>query len=158
MLEMDVEKAVVDAVAALGLEPFPVRGFWRPAECGSVKGDEGDGEPGAVSVRVPPAAFEAYGLCEVSFGVVVALAARIDLDPTGGMLAERAGKISGLIQGWNLDRGGDALAVLEVPGVFSPHGIQVREGDGPTFNRETGIWAVRYNFTLLGTVKHGTHD
>lgn len=151
MVEQELESKIVDALEALEVPGLVVRGLWNPVADGEVKGQEGSDIPVAAVVRVSPRSYGDYGVPTVTCECAVALAARVDLDPTGAILSSAAEAISDRLAAWH-----DNVCVADGDGLsfegFMAAGFMVTGGSGPTFDEAAGAWAVTFNFTVSGTL------
>lgn len=152
MVERELESKIVAALEALNVTGLEVRGLWNPVASGSVKGMEDSGAPAAAVVRVSPRAYGNYTIPTVTFDCAVALAALVDLDPTGAILAAAAEAISAKLAAWHADVCNANDAGLAFEG-FAPGGFAVGGGSGPEFDETAGAWAVTFNFTVAGTLE-----
>ena len=152
MIELDLEKRIVAAVAALGVSGLEVRGLWNPVAAGLVKGEETDASvPAAAAVRVSPRAYNAVTFPEVTFDCVIAIVVRTDLDPTGSIVAAVAEAVSGLLARLHRTVAHGRNSSLDVAG-FEVAAFHSVGGVGPDFDRTSATWSVNYNFTVVGVV------
>lgn len=148
MLELEIEKNIVAAIRALGLNGLVVRGAWNPAD---VK-IEDEGCNAVLDVHVPPRSFDAFGHPAITFSVALDFAIRADIWPDGSALEAFVSPVADLVQSWNLTLfAGGPDCGLGVDGMFEPAGVQLTGGDSPTLDRERSVWSVGIDFTLRGT-------
>ena len=156
MSELDLEKRIVAAVAALGVSGLEVHGLWNPVDAGLVKGEETDASvPAAAVVRVSPRAYDNVTFPTATFDCSVAIVVRTDLDPTGSLLATVANAVSGLLARLHRTVAHGRNSSLDVAGL-EVAAFHLTGGDGPEFDRASATWAVTYSFTVVGVVSDAT--
>lgn len=152
MIEKKIEANIVAAVKALGLSGLDVRGAWQSADVGEVKDMESDSAPAALAVTVSPRSVETFGIGVCAMDVALALVVRIDLSPTGSALETYVAPIAEMLTRWNRTMDCVNPCGMAVEGEFAPGGLQLTGGSGPELDRDLGVWAVTFNFTLRGTI------
>ena len=153
MIEKNVEKKIIDAIEALNIPDLQVVGLWQPSATNIVKGTEQSDAVGALVVKIPPKAFDTFGICEVTMDVQMILTVRVEKDSTGENLVKFVEPITDLLEAWNLDLEGNELEAL-VTEDFTPGGVQVNAGSGPTFDPQTNSWSVEFSLTIRGLKLH----
>lgn len=153
MIEKNVEKKIIDAVKALNIPDLQVTGLWQPSAANIVKGTETSDAAGALVVKIPPKAFDRFGICEVTMDAQMVLTVRAEKDQTGENLVKFAEPITEMLEAWNLDLQGDELEAL-VTEDFTPGGVQVNSGSGPTYDPQTHSWSVEFSLTIRGLKLH----
>ena len=164
MIEAEIEGRICEALErAIGGSAWrtarspEVRGLWRDAA--DVRRGPELGQAGVVAdVTVSPRAFGTFGIGTCSMDVTIELSVRIDLCPAEASLETYAGPIADLLQEWNRTMDCAHPCGLAVEGEFQPGGLNLRGGEGPTLDREAGVWSVTFAFTLIGVAGGNEQD
>lgn len=152
MIEQELEKAVLDRIAGLGLEKVQTVGMWQKSASGVVKGCEDESARAVVAVSVRPRAYETFSAPKVDFTCSVVLAVRRESCPDGGALAEFTEPLFELLDGWQ--RSVESVkSDLAVDG-FYPSGLRLDGGD-VTYDETKHAWSVLQSFTVRGVVRKG---
>ncbi len=150
MVERELEKAIIDAVAALGIEGVALTGAWQGAASGAVKGVESASARAVCAVSVRPRTYETFTTPRADFAASIALAVRREMCPDGAALSGIAGPILEMLDGWQKSIG-TLRAALPVDrlGIC---GLRL-DGGEVAFDEGRGAWTVSQTFTIRGVVR-----
>lgn len=148
MIEQELEKAIIDAVAALGLDGVALTGAWQGA--GEVKGVENASARAVCAVSVRPRTYETFTTPRADFAASLALAVRREMCPDGSALSGIADPILEMLDGWQRSietlRGAVKVERLGICGLRL-------DGGEVAFDEGRGAWTVSQTFTIRGVVR-----
>ena len=155
MIEKDIERAVIKAVAALRMDGLDIGGFWQPAPDGAVKSQETPEASAFLRVAAGTRSFETFSTPRADIPVALSLSVRIETAPTGEALAAYTEPLMALLQGWqmSIETVKNDFAVQG----FAPCGFRLDGGEVGTVGEPRRVWTVTQKFTLRGVVTKGTN-
>lgn len=158
IVEQQLEKQVIAAIRDQELDAVYYSGVWSEAECGTVKGDEGEAAA-VVAVTVSPRTMESYSggvpYSPADIGVTVSCIVGSETDPTGALLLRLYDRVSVKVWEWVKDATASQqteLTVRDADGetVFAPGGVRQDGGQAPLFGGNAWSWSL--SFTIRGII------
>lgn len=149
MIEKDIEKAVLDAIAALNLSGLSIGGFWQSVDAGIVKDLERNDLTATLRVIAKPRRYDGFTSPKCEIAVALGLAVLVDRAPDGAALATITNPILNLLQTWQRDI--TAVKTAFTSTAFIPSGLRLDGGDA-SFDRAARVWSVPMGFTIRGVI------
>lgn len=153
MIEKQVEKAVLEAVAALPMDGLDMDGIWQKSPNGRAKGSEDPNAKAFLRVIAAPRSFETFSSPRVDITVALALSVRLETAPTGEEIAAYSEPLFALLQGWQMSI--ETVRNDFTFPAFTPCGIRLDGGDIGFSGEPRNCWNVTQKFTLRGIIKKG---
>lgn len=153
MIEKDIEKAVIDAIDALGISGLDVSGFWQSVDTGIVKDLERTDLLATLRVIAQPRRYDGFTSPKCEIAISLGLSVLVYRAPDGAALAAITEPILNLLQAWQRDI--TAVKNVFTSSAFVPSGLRL-DGGNASFDRAALAWTVPMGFTLRGVVLENT--
>ena len=150
MIEKQIEAKIAAALRSLALDGLQVVGAWESCAAGSVRNRETAESTAKAAVAVGVRSYPNYTIPTVEIPGTIAIAVRIERDPTGDRFDAYASGVTALLDNWHRDIcAADGAGALDVEG-FNAAGFSMTGGGAPTIDRAAGVASVAFSFTIYG--------
>lgn len=149
MIESEIEGRLREAFAAALPDGASVVCSRSVADEGSVATDGADDAPCVVSIAAAFRAHDDFSLPMLSVTVSVAVATRVERDPTAALHEAAAAAVSALLSRWHFkpDEMADALSSER----FAAGALKTNGGGGRELDRESGVRRETMAFQVMGS-------